>query len=109
MAKPKIYEELDQAAVGRRLRAVHEAHGWNSAQFAEMLPGCSASKLANWESGTYLVPVPEAIAACKLTDVNILYIYQGDMRYIDPKLRVRIVERLENPDKKLPRRRSRLA
>lgn len=108
MAKAEQYVEHDPRRVGKRLKALHLAKGWNSKTFAEMLQGVTPAKLGNWESGTHMIPVWAAIRAGMLTGADILFIYQGRMDNLKPDLALRVTEELDKIEK-APTRRSKRA
>lgn len=105
MAKSQTaYVEHDQVLVGRRLKALHLAKGWDSKTFAGMLKGVTPAKLGNWESGRHMVPVWAAIRAGMLTGADILFIYQGKMDNVKPDLTIRVLEELDKIENAPPRK-----
>lgn len=111
MAKPRdSLADHDQRAVGRRLKALHLAKGWEGKTFASMLKGgMTPQKLTNYESGTNMVPIDVAIRAGMLTGVDILFIYQGRFDNVDPAFAVQISNKLaeiEKAPKTRPRKRA---
>lgn len=110
MAKaPVSYSEHDQRMVGRRVKALHLAKGWDSKTFAGMLKGVTPAKLGNWEAGRHMIPIWAAIRVGMLTGTDILFIYQGVVGKMDGDLAVRVAEELDKIENAPPRKASRRA
>lgn len=84
--------------VGRRIRALHLALGWNSRQFATMI-SVAPQKLNSWEMGDVMVPIAAAIKIAVVTGTNIEFVYQGRLDRIEPDLAVKVAERVREMDR----------
>ena len=74
-----------QQAIGDRIRWTRIALGNTAAQFAKRC-GLSEPALNNYEAGKRRITLDQAWLICDAVGVNILWIYQGDMRDIRPEL-----------------------
>lgn len=82
-------DELRQEAIGERLKAVRLAHGLKALDIAIML-GCEPNYWSRWENGRRPIPLDMAYKLTKVFEVDLDYIFLGDIRAIPMDLRGRL-------------------
>ena len=78
-------------AVGARLKAIREAHNLIGAKVADML-GVERTYWSRWETGTRPIPVDIAYQITTLFEVDLDFIYLGDLRSVPPELQSKLLE-----------------
>lgn len=70
--------ELDNRAIGRRLKAARRARGLKQNAVATMM-GIDPPRLQNWEAGRATMPPEFVLKFWQITGATFDYVYRGDL------------------------------